>query len=174
MQRQVGWLGWGLLGCPLDWDPSGPHYFGTANSHRTQLPALRGVCAKNPPSWAMSLAGKMGGQEAYLARGLLDGCWPCRRNCTGPLLISANPLPEAGGHWPPVPAPQAQISTPALAEVSVSHQTLPLSCDNGLLLPHFPHLENVCRSTHHLIVLYKSLGGFINTGNVQTSFCCFS
>lgn len=49
----------------------------------------------------------------------------------------------------------------------------PLSSDNGPLLPHFPHLENVYSSTHHPIVLYKSLGGFINTGNVQR-FWCFS
>lgn len=73
----------------------------------------------------------------------------CRRNYTGPLLISAKTPPEASGHWPIVPAPQAQISTPALAGVSGSHQTLPLAgCDNGPSLPQFPHLESGCSSTH--------------------------
>lgn len=73
----------------------------------------------------------------------------CRRNYTGPLLISAKNSPEASGHWPIVPAPQAQTSTPALAGVSGSHQTLPLAgCDNGPSLPQFPHMENGCSSTH--------------------------
>lgn len=111
------------------------------------------------------------GHEGFL---MPDECWPCRRNCTGPLLISAKTPPEASGHWLLIAAPQAQISTPALAEVSGPHQTLPLSgCDSGPSLPQFPHLENGCSSTRHSIVLCKSPGGFINTEGVQTSFCSF-
>lgn len=52
-----------------------------------------------------------------------DECWPCRRNCSGPLLISAKPPCEASGHPPLVLAPQAQISTPA--EVSTSTKPCP-------------------------------------------------
>lgn len=157
--------------------------FGTANSHRTQLPALTGVdeflCYQNPPFWAMSFAGKawQGDKMHTRHEGFLmpDECWPCRRNCTGPLLISAKTPPETPGHWLLIPGPQAQISTPEVAGVSGSHQTLPLSgCDNGPSLPQFPHLESGCSSTHHSVVLCKSLGGFINTVSVQTSFCSFS
>lgn len=75
----------------------------------------------------------------------------------------------------PAPCPPAQTGTPALAEVSSSHQTLLLAGTNGSSLPQFPHLENGCSSTHPPTLSCSARPWVVlfNTGGVPTSFCSF-